>query len=936
MLNSLRGPSRAPSLDYLEFESPNAQLPAQEAGRRATHRTPKSGQAPVGRETPASRGHGAPSQPDTNHTVHNLLEDLLVRGLSVTVGLQPGSPAGPALGLKPEGVVLYLPLVRECQGPPKLHVRVNRGEAPGTKPLQVCLSNSTVSFCTEWGASSCIAASEQGVRHRKFVETLPAGYSSSAVASTASQITEPAVAGSCIVQLISSCGSLLCFKADSTAPLENQLAHDVLCIFRAFDFDTTRLYGCLCAAVKEAPAHSQFEDVLNSLPLFALKTGCPSAGENGVFKEATAAPGTTAKIRAGTLARTAEDGVKERHALICAFRRFVFSAKEKGPVIASGIASGVECPSEGSSLGLDTTVPSEATAAVASVCGEASERCVKPRQDNLNIRLDANVLTKALNPYAAPFVPRTPFSTSGTFCGYTLLKSSHSAEGHCEGTTAAATAQADVTRAPAVPSKAAEGNTTNASPIPMQHLDSFKGSRGDSQGSPKQLLIGPQYAGKFQRCKKSSSATTQRVPKLEVPGSLRDTIPAMQEQESRQQQQYHQTSKQRHLQQLGLQSISWRRRSHSAPSGSPGSAAGKAKAPSKERQYTPSVMLGLRKHSLRLQQPCKAFHFVLQQQQLQRGPDEPPVTSFSPNAVPATAGAAAPHACSSPALGGAVTPCLSRPQNHEMFCAPPPPPLPRRQEGQLQHRRGHQQQLKKGQPSGCLGGSWDGFANAGPLLPLPKVAPSGPPLLPTPRGPPIAAVPFHQLEQGGLMTSYWGSAGPGPTGAATHGGVTWIPGSTGAVGGPPVRPLLCSPMHYDGIRAPLQTVLLQQRDLLQQQLQTQLQQRLLLQGVPSAVFPEKPGPPNPEHLRRATRASKSPRKGIGCPQQRRQKQVQQQQHQPLHSQDASNKMTAGERNDPLPRAFPLSNEAALQKLLGMVTSLLMSRSGCKELPPQQQ
>ncbi|CDJ54268.1 hypothetical protein, conserved [Eimeria brunetti] len=407
MLHPIRGPARALPLDYLDSGSPNTDLPAHETGQQAVHATLKRGQATAGREAEAPRGPGVHHQADNSNTVHRLLEDVLVRGLSVTVGLQPRSPEGPALGLKPEGVVLHLPLVRECQGPPKLHVRTKGNEAPGAKPLQVWLSSSTVSFCTEWGTPAGVAAAEESMRRRKLGETLPAGYSSSAMASTASQLTEPAGACCCIVQLISSCGSLLCFKADPTAPLENQLVHDVLCIFRAFDFDTNRLYGCLYAAVKEAPAHSQFEDVLNSLPLFALKRGCHSAEENGTCKGVTVPPDTTTRTTA-TLAKSSvggcatverihedpswplpywgsadaplpwatalacswivhianhEDGVRERHALICAFRRFVLSAKEKGPIIAPGIVSGIECPSEGSSLGLDTTVPSEATVA---------------------------------------------------------------------------------------------------------------------------------------------------------------------------------------------------------------------------------------------------------------------------------------------------------------------------------------------------------------------------------------------------------------------------------------------------------------------------------------------------------------------------------------------------------------------------------------------
>ncbi|CDJ61808.1 hypothetical protein, conserved [Eimeria maxima] len=540
MFHSHGGPYRAPSLDYLDFGSRNIELPAHETGQRVAQVTVRRGQASAGRGAPPSRGPGAHAQPDSNNTVHNLLEDLLVRGLPVTLGVHPGSPEGPSLGLKQEGVVLYLPLVRECQGPPKLHVHVNRSDAPGIQPLQVCLSSSTVSFCTEWGASSGGAAPDETARRRKLGEALPAGYSSSAVASTASHITEPAAAGSCIVQLISSCGSLLCFKADPMAPLENQLAHDVLCIFRAFDFDTIRLYSCLCAAVKEAPAHSQFEEILDSLPLFALKKGW-------------------------------EDGVRERHALISAFRRFVFSTKEKGPGIVSGIVSAVECPSEGSSLGLDTTVPSEATVAGASACGEAAERCAKTRQDKLNIihhLLEGEKAlaggpahhcasrspqkTKALNPHAAPFVPRAPFSASANPWGSAAHKPTLGAECPVEGSSAAAAvAAADTPRMPAEPNKAAAITAAN-DPSLIQHFDAFKDSRLARQGA----------------------------------------FSPVQEEGNRPQPPLQQGVKESQQQQHVLQSTPWKRRPHSAPSRSAGSAASAAKAFPRKCQYTLSAMLG--------------------------------------------------------------------------------------------------------------------------------------------------------------------------------------------------------------------------------------------------------------------------------------------------------------------------------------------------------
>ena len=55
-----------------------------------------------------------------------------------------------------------------------------------------------------------------------------------------------------------------------------------------------------------------------------------------------------------------EDGVRERHALLSAFRRFLLGTKER----SSGIVPGIECSSEGSSFFLETTVPSEVTNAV--------------------------------------------------------------------------------------------------------------------------------------------------------------------------------------------------------------------------------------------------------------------------------------------------------------------------------------------------------------------------------------------------------------------------------------------------------------------------------------------------------------------------------------------------------------------------------------------
>ena len=541
--------------------------------------------------------------------------------------------------------------------------------------------------------------------------------------------------------------------------------------------------------------------------------------------------------------------------------------------------------------------------------------------------------TKTLNPHAAPFVPRAPLPASRTFLGYSALKSTLSAEGSLEGQTApAAVAVADAPHAPAGPSTATEGAKEIASTSPLQTLEAFEGSRVGPQGSPKHPPGAAQCAGKQQRCKKSSSATMQRAPLVAIPGYSWDAFPSLQEEESRQQQQNKHHQKQHQV----LQGTPWRPRSQSAPARSAAPAKAVVEAFPRKCQYSPSVMLGLRRQSLLLQPPYKAFNLMLQQQQLQRSQDEPSIP-FSPSASPATGGVAIPPAFSSPVLGTAVAPCFPRRPHHDFLFAPPPPPLPRRQEGPLQHRRGPQEQPKRTQQSGCVGSSWDGFANAGPLLPLPRVTPSGPPLLPTPRGPPIAAGPFQQLDQCGLLTGYWGSTGPGTTGPATKTGVPWVPGSLGALGGSAVRPLLCLPMEHDGSRAPVHTTMLQQRDLMRQHLHNHLQHELLLQGVPSAAFPESPVPTNPESVRRVTRTTKSPRKGLSCPQQRRQKQSQQnQQQQQVHNQSASNKSTPDHRNDPYARALPLSNEAALQKLLGMVTSLLMSRSGCKELRQQQQ
>lgn len=239
MLQSLKAPSRAPPPSYLESGAPTSEFTSFETARKETHVNVNvadilENSCQVAGAPTSFGGHAHP-----RNQLLGFLEGLLVEGLLVRVELHPGSLERPSLGLEPRSAVLYLPLVRGSQRRPRLHVRIHTNAEPEAHQLQVCLSASTVCFSTQWGTTNCWSVSEGATSGCKLAKALPQECAASSVVASPSQEKTPLSETSCTVRLISCCGTLVCFSAGPHAPQENQIAHDVLRIFGAFDFDTS-------------------------------------------------------------------------------------------------------------------------------------------------------------------------------------------------------------------------------------------------------------------------------------------------------------------------------------------------------------------------------------------------------------------------------------------------------------------------------------------------------------------------------------------------------------------------------------------------------------------------------------------------------------------------------------------------------------------------
>ncbi|OEH77918.1 hypothetical protein cyc_01066 [Cyclospora cayetanensis] len=255
----LQGQLRSPPLNLLQLEDPLLAVALPVGGHEDGHSRLKYG-GTQGSLVAPNAGNGS--------TVLAMLESLLVRGLWLTVSIQAGSPDGPSMGLQPIGAVLYLPFVREGRVHPKLQVHIGSRELKEwDHQFEVNLSVSTVSFCSNCWSSSLGGLPEETVQHKNPEGALQGGNDESH-----SAMAETKAAECSSVRLISACGSLICFVGGPHMPLENQVTHDVLRIFRAFEFDTSRLYGFLSAAIKSDSSPSPLGYLLESLPLFALSS----------------------------------------------------------------------------------------------------------------------------------------------------------------------------------------------------------------------------------------------------------------------------------------------------------------------------------------------------------------------------------------------------------------------------------------------------------------------------------------------------------------------------------------------------------------------------------------------------------------------------------------------------------------------------------------
>ena len=226
-----------PAVNLLGFDGPLGPFAAAEAGPAvAPQRAPGGGR----------------------QAVLTVLEGLLARGLCMGVRLYSGSHEGAAAGHQQLAAVLYLPLVRQGQGAPKLQVHGHQKEKEGRKTahLEVCLSASTVSFSAISSNESNGPNQERPPREQNILAGTvsqprapqAAESTEAADACTRAAQTEEATApycnagGCCSVRLVTACGSLISFPGGPEAPIENRVAHDVLRIFAAFDFNTSECY----------------------------------------------------------------------------------------------------------------------------------------------------------------------------------------------------------------------------------------------------------------------------------------------------------------------------------------------------------------------------------------------------------------------------------------------------------------------------------------------------------------------------------------------------------------------------------------------------------------------------------------------------------------------------------------------------------------------
>ncbi|CDJ65781.1 hypothetical protein, conserved [Eimeria necatrix] len=519
--------------------------------------------------------------------------------------------------------------------------------------------------------------------------------------------------------------------------------------------------------------------------------------------------------------------------------------------------------------------------------------------------------TKSLNPNAAPFVPRALPTVSRSSALLSLTRTGRHPDVESTGEASEKAAEAATrTTSKDECTGAARVTASDASTSREPQHHAVESQRNPDENYQHTLL--PFMSLDEEQNRKNSSAFSQRAPpRVQTAGILWKYPSTLRENEPR-------------FQHIFIKS---RPRSHSAPSNA-AAVAERLKASLGNCRYTPVSLLGLRRQALLLASSFEDLQFMLQQQPA-RCTDEllssvlcaPPSAISAPKGVKVIA-----HLHS--VFSSAPAPCAPRTSQPDVSSVPAPPPPPPLQEESLQYRRGPWEHLHKYKPPGCPGtraAQWEGRSSGGPLLPLPRSSPGGPPLLPTPRVPPLTLSSLHPVDRGWLPNSYCISSGPatGVKGAA-HPGVPWVMGGFFKEPTPMIHPV----MQQGEPQVSLQRLLLHQHELMKHQL---LQQRQQGSSLPAPL--ESKSYPTEQHVERAHREFKFPRKNSGFPRQRRNKQS------PLELQKAPDilrRTVHGNQGiEPLSPCLTLSYEAAIHKLLGMVNSLVLARSSCKEVREQQ-
>ncbi|KAL8270807.1 hypothetical protein Esti_005281 [Eimeria stiedai] len=925
----------------------------------------------LGRKAPQGDTEGAP-----DGLLLTKLELLLAKGLNVSVNIQrcqSGLQGAPIKTEEPQLVaaLLFMPLVRQARGPPKLRVYVHPEDKglDDSAALEVHLSSSTVSFVPVSSPEVSQVVQQQGM-----MRPLNEGHRLPAAATAATAATAAAAATSarrkaggggssyCKAQLLASCGSVISFLGGPWGPMENKVAHDALRVLAAFDFNTIRLHEALRAAVRGGPMSAYFGGLLAGLPLFALgappsqlrwvqghnrmliacRHTCAAAKENHTAAATTAAAATAAPAptkdccpwtpwnsvdlqpvwpvvlacRWLVLIANHEDGVRERHTLLSSFRRLLFILKEKSLIPKP---SETDCPSEASSFFIETSVPSDVTAAGTSLCGEFQERCHRPTQEG---SFPANPQTStALNPNAAPFIPRglslpgVPPWRARSVC--TLAGDHSPSAGAPEG-------PVPETRAPYESHQPAFPNAFCGALQARDHLRYLK----KSASTPKlEGLSTGSDGGPSKGSDGGPQETWEASVMSDAPGGKRpDTL-----------------SQSRRLS-----------RSHSAPArraaaaaaaasaGAEAAEAGAAAATAREvRRYSALSLLASRRPSLSLLPGGWKLGFVKQkqagdhEQQQQQQPPLVPLSASPTAAAPAEAAAAAATATAAAAAG--------------LLPLSGPPGLRSSSEALSPRGRLFTVQQQAQQPlllpqKTSIPTEQNGPALR-PLFPVQAAQHAGPPLLPTPCGPCISAVSFqHQQRVGDTLPSpFWcPPAALAPVGlrGQLHQGAAWsrcaaspkpaAERNGGAVGeGTPLPPPLppqrqpnvtpmqgLLPLHGFGTQHQMKQQLQQQ----QQQLHKQQQQQ---QRIPCVKAPRRP------RAKRAARGGGSTQSGQNYRQQQQQQQ-QQQQRGGSRLLETPGFLTAPSWPLTLPPGV------TLQQLLELVRALLSSSPAIQNMQQQQQ